>query len=207
MGESTAIWSDLADRLDHIMCATADMDGAWTLSLCKHEGGPVTADVCRGWAGGSHLHDTSHISHTLDFLATCCVEQESSEMGMWQMECGSRWTPWRPEGVHFAGLPGEIVCFRFGGFDYRATFGPSHGEGWQENLQSGRQRRLRLLTGKEGCTTEVRGEDAVQQLCEMGFVRSEVLRCLHAARGNPSRAVQLLAAGAARGSADGPARM
>jgi len=99
------------------------------------------------------------------------------------------------------------VSFKFGGFDYRATFGPSHGEGWQENLQSGRRRRLRLLTGTERSTTEVRGEDAVQQLCEMGFIRSEVLQCLHAVRGNPSRAVQFLTAGAARGSVDGAARM
>merc|ERR1711920_602227 len=102
-----------------------------------------------------------------------------------------------PEGVVFAGENGEIINFRIGQTDYRAVFGPRQGEGYQENLVSGRSRRLRCVdTHPRTCTDDQ--EDVVHQICDMGFSRAQVIESLRIAQGDLSYAVQYLLAGSTR---------
>jgi len=199
------MWLDLAHHLDDIMTTTAKRDGAWTLELRRHRNGPLALDMKPGWHAHEYLHDTSHISLTIGMLESFGGDVTHSEPGSWQMEGGSGWSAWRVEGLDFCGQPGEVLHFKVAGYNYRVVFGPGDGEGVQENLHTGRRRKLRfisdadrrleqsLLSGHDGKTAASRNEDdAIQQLCDMGFSRADVARCLRAARGNPTRAVQHL---------------
>merc|ERR1712039_371181 len=102
----------------------------------------------------------------------------------------------KPEGVSFTGVKGEVLHFQLKGYEYRVTFGPEEGEGMQENLQSGRRRRLRRVEGRSEAPREI-GEvkaDDLQQLCDMGFAPDDALHSLQVAHGNVGRAVQDLLA-------------
>lgn len=192
--DHTTIWSDLAAQLAHIMAITQKGEGAWTLSLRKSKGEAVDLKLHRGWTGDEGLHDKGHISRAEDSLSDFTrAGDRARENGHWEMECGSRWSYWNPEGVEFMGSPGEVVHFKINNVDYRAVFGS--GKGYQENLSSGRQQRLRFIAAKVEPTKEVE-DDVVHQLCDMGFSHFEVLRCLQAAEGNPARAVEYLITGA-----------
>lgn len=193
----SAIWLDLTRHLEHVMTLIGDRDGAWTLCLSNHKNAPVTLEVYPGWAGPQNLHETRHIARTVDFLAECNGFDEHCEMGRWEMECSGHWSNWKPEGVHFEGMPGEVVHFKVGAFDYRAVFGPNDGEGFQENVNTGRRRRLRRVNADAAAECRDGDVNATQQLCDMGFPRTEVLRCLQATHGNLSQAVQYLVASTA----------
>jgi len=137
------MWSDLVQHLGDIMKATRE-DGAWTLivSKSKRRRESVTLEVKPDWRGFDRLQDTTHISRALDALASCGADA-SQEHVRWEMECGRGWSTWTPEGLDFEGLPGEVLHFKVAGSDYRAVFGPGDCEGFQENLGSGRRRKLR----------------------------------------------------------------
>lgn len=113
---------------------------------------------------------------------------------------------WKPEGLDFEGVPGEVLHFELAGNLYRVVFGPNTGEGLQENLRTGRRRNLRLaiagrqsIPASEVAVQEVapkqgKGSEgiAVEQLCEMGFSRIDAMHALQAARGNTGKAVDYL---------------
>merc|ERR1711879_511943 len=112
---------------------------------------------------------------------------------VWEMECGQRWAVWRTDGLEFEGIPGEILEFEVTGNKYRVVFGPNEGEGVQENLRTGRQRKLRRAVQQASTESIARrepNEDATQHLCDMGFPRADVVRCLATARGDPETVEQ-----------------
>merc|ERR1712187_274943 len=118
------MWSDLAAQLAHIMAITSKGEGAWTLTLRKNKGEAVDLKVHRGWTGDKSLHDTGHISRAEEALNDCSnADDRACENGHWEVECGSRWIHWNPEGVEFVGSPCEVVNFKINDVDYRAVFG------------------------------------------------------------------------------------
>mmetsp|Transcript_124758 Transcript_124758/g.216319 ORF Transcript_124758/g.216319 Transcript_124758/m.216319 type:complete len:622 (-) Transcript_124758:190-2055(-) len=189
--DPTAMWLDLAMRLEHIMAATSGQEGAWTLTLRKAPA--VDMEVHRGWSADETLHDMEHIFRTEEALSESHeVRDEFDEMGHWEMESGNHWTFWKPEGLNVIGSPGQVVHFKVNGSDYCAVFGS--GDGYQENLITGRRRKLRYVNANAGLAAEA-DVDTVQQLCAMGFSHSEVMRVLRVVGGNSARAVEYLLGG------------
>merc|ERR1712039_455883 len=120
------------------------------------------------------------------------ISSKEVQADMWEMENGRGWCAWKPEGLDFTGVKGEVLHFQLKGYEYRVTFGPEEGEGIQENLQSGRRRRLRRVERNSEATREI-GEvkaDDLQQLCDMGFAPDDALNSLQVAHGNVVKAVQ-----------------
>merc|ERR1712203_1172141 len=155
--------------------------------------GALDVKVKPGWHTHQHLHDTGHISITASMLERDSISSNKVQAEIWEMENGRGWCFWKPEGVEFTGAKGEVLQFQLKGYDYRVMFGPEEGEGVQENLQSGRRRRLRRVerSSEDACTVVGRiNADDLQQLCDMGFAPDDALLSLQVARGNVVRAVQ-----------------
>lgn len=143
--DPAAMWGGLKEHLEHIMFKTASSDGPWTLRLNKSRRGRAWVDVYPGWAGPDHLHDMTHVACTEQALAEN-ASAPPDDAGRWEMQTGCRWCSWNPADVFFTGQPGEIVHFRIGEHEYCAVFGPQQGEGFQENLATGRRRQLRFAS-------------------------------------------------------------
>lgn len=196
----SAMWSDLEQHLQAVMEGTSKSEGQWTLTLSKRKHDAVALNLKLGWTCHEHLHDTNHIAHSIAVLDNSRADAEQFERGSWEMENGRGWSTWNPDGLSFFGLPGEVHDFKVGGYDYRVVFGPEDGMGVQENLLTGRQRKLRFVPVAQSTDIESISEakahhdEVVQELCEMGFARLDVTRCLDAARGDPTRAVAKLLA-------------
>lgn len=61
--------------------------------------------------------------------------------GTWEVETDSGWTAWRPD-CNFRGVPGEVVEYTLGRFQYTATF-QAGGIGVQTNKSTRKARNLR----------------------------------------------------------------
>jgi len=192
------MWTDLTRHLEHVMRVTAKSDGEWTLFVNKRGKEPADLVLKRHWHGSAHLHDRSHILRSLDMLNADDDDAEEGPADVWEMESGAGWSAWKPEGLVFHGRPGEVLHFKIAGYDYRVTFGPGVDEGLQENLRTGRRRRLRRTSTGDALAkpADVIPQDHVQQLCDMGFPRADVVRCLRAAGGDATRAIRSLLSGA-----------
>lgn len=143
MGNPAALWADLQERLGRILSSTCDSEGRWTVKLTKSGCNRPAVQVQPGWSGHEDLHETSQASRTEQVLVDSATAAERC-LGSWEMQAGHRWCSWKPEGVVVDGNPGDAMQFRVGAYDYRAVFGPSPGEGFQENLATGRRRQLRF---------------------------------------------------------------